>query len=100
MLTDEKIKEKILNINIEGISKDNIFIEYIAYSKKKLIMKDDESISCTKKEKALRMTLIPYLKPFSNNNDILNTISVIPSSTLGHGGKFLNDWTEFTKIYK
>ena len=101
LLTEEKIKDKISNINIEGISKDNIFIEYIAYSKKKLPLKDGHSISCTKKEKALRMTIIPYLKPFGNDLDFLNINNLIPSKTTHPSSKkFLEHWEEFNKEYK
>ena len=101
LLTEEKIKDKISNINIEGISKDNIFIEYIAYSKKKIPIKDDQNISCTKKEKALRMTIIPYLKPFGNDLDFLNRDNLLPSKrTHPSSKKFLEDWVEFTKVYK
>ena len=45
MLTEENIKDKISNVNIEVISKDNIFIEYIAYSKQKIPFLDDQTIS-------------------------------------------------------
>ena len=99
VLTDEKIKEKISNINIDGISKDNIFIEYIAYSKQKNKI-NNETISCTKKEKALRMTIIPYLSSFVKDPSLLNKDNLIPSKKIISSKKFLEHWNEFSKIYK
>ena len=101
MLTEENIKDKISNVNIEGISKDNIFIEYIAYSKQKIPFLDDQTISCTKKEKALRMTIIPYLRPFATNMVNLNKDNLIPSKTThSKQKKFLEHWEEFKIKYK
>ena len=88
-INENIIKDKISKLNIQGISINNIFIEFIANSK----IND-----CTKKEGVIRFTIMPYLTNFGKGELEINENNIIPNAAgniFKTSSQMYKNWNEF-----